>query len=235
MSEVHGANTITVHDKTFLLAERGAGEAVHLVREVQSAGEPARPIGDEDDYGGPFNPRYARSELEDPRWAERTLCGRSHWLMAPTDVGDVYAAQDWLRSDPVFAPSCRRCLAILDGLFPAPEGDARLDPVVARCLDEISYWGSAQVDQTPADQIPLLRKRLRAAAKARGWQITTLVHGASVIAASDDALSPERQRAIDQFAAGVIGRLLDGTADDPRTEPPSWRFSWTDVEPFDVD
>lgn len=230
----HGANTITVQDKTFLLAERG-GEAVHLVPEAQSAAGPSRPIGDEERYGGPFNARYLRSELTDPRWSERTLCGRSDWLMAPTEVGDVHAGRDWVQADPVFAPSCRRCLAILDGLFPASQGDSRLDMVVARCLDEISYWGSAQVDQTPADQSPLLRKRLRAAAKARGWQITTLVHGASVIAVSEDALSPQRQRAIDQFAAGVIGRLLDGAADDRPTERPSWRFSWTDVEPFEVE
>ena len=108
MPEDHGANTINVHDRAFLLAERGGGEAVHLVPEARSAGGPSRPIGDEDDYGGPFNPRYARAELLDRRWAERTLCGRSEWLMAPTDVGEVYAGQEWLESDPVFAPSCRR-------------------------------------------------------------------------------------------------------------------------------
>lgn len=122
MSENHGANTITVHDKTFVLAQRGGGEAVHLVPEAQYTAGTPRPIGDESDYGGPFNLRYGRSELEDPRWAERTLCGRSEWRMAPTDVGEVYAAQDWLRSDPAFAPSCRRCLAILDGQFPHQKG-----------------------------------------------------------------------------------------------------------------
>jgi hypothetical protein len=42
-------------------------------------------------------------------------------------------------------------------------------------------------------------------------------------------------RAVDQFAAGVIGRLLDGAADDRPSERRSWRFAWIEVQPFEID
>jgi hypothetical protein len=119
MAPGRGANVIPVGDKEFLLTVT-SGDAVHLSREAGPDETPRSAVpGWHLRRGRMSSPgrwrAYNRAILAEPRWAETTLCGR-HWIaMADDEDGDA--------GEPgggAFIPTCRRCLAIMDKLFPEP-------------------------------------------------------------------------------------------------------------------
>lgn len=80
-------NTITIRGQRHLLTWV-SGAAVHLVAEA-GAGDEARSIVD-GDGGARLNAAYGETELREPCWHLRTVCGCDGWSMCPTDAGPAF-------------------------------------------------------------------------------------------------------------------------------------------------
>lgn len=212
-------NTITIHGRSYVLAWVGAN-AAHLVAEA-GAGDPARPIMSH--AGAEPNPSYDPGELTNASWATTTLCGRGDWIMCPTEAGRAFLSMWNGREDAVLAPSCKRCLAILDKQFAEPVPAERLGWNVIRAMEQLQEWGCVQVLGVPADQAELLRKRLRVEARHRGWKFLSRVGDGYLIVASEDALSPERRELVMAESMQRIHAVNSGA----QLGQPSWRFAWS--------
>jgi hypothetical protein len=144
-------NVIQIGDSEFLLT-KGGGQAIHLTRragedEVMVAAVP-------DNYLDELETAYDREALDDPRWHETTLCGRQWYAMVSGAGGHA-----------AFAPTCRRCLAIMDKLFPEPGLNDGFPLIVQFVTDTILAHGTAEIIGVPGDHQPALRKEVRAAVK----------------------------------------------------------------------
>ncbi len=212
-------NTITIHGRSYVLAWVGGG-AAHLVAEAGAQG-PARPIMSH--AGAEPNPAYDPEELTTASWSARTLCGRHEWIMCPTEVGRAFVSMWNGREDSVVAPTCKRCLAILDKQFAEPAPAERLGWNVIRAMEQLGDWGCVHVLGVPADQAELLRKRLRAEARKRGWKFQSRVGDGQLIAASENALSAERRDLVMAESMQRM-RVLNSGA---HLEEPTWRFPWS--------
>lgn len=96
-----------------------------------------------DHYLEDLEAAYDRAALEDPRWLETTLCGRRWILMA--------SGEDSEDEQAVFAPTCRRCLALMDKLFPQPALDSRFPLTVQIVTDTVIEHGTAEIFGVPGD------------------------------------------------------------------------------------
>lgn len=213
------ANKITVHGRIYVLAWVGAN-AVHLVAEAGAEGA-VRPIMNH--AGAEPNPAYDPDELTNASWATRTLCGRGEWIMCPTEAGRAFVSMSNGREDAVVAPSCKRCLTILDKQFAEPAPAERLGWNVIRAMEQLQEWGCVHILGVPADQAELLRRRLRAQARQRGWKFQSTVSDGQLIAASEDALSAEQWAAVMADSMQRIHALNSGA----QLGEPSWRFPWS--------
>ncbi|MCW2936751.1 MAG: hypothetical protein JWM19_7713 [Actinomycetia bacterium] len=147
------------------------GEAIHLAREAGSDEEGRDAVPDH--YLEDFEQVYDISAIAAPRWLETTLCGRQWILMA--------SGEDTEDDEAVFAPTCRRCLAIMDKLFPAPELDPRFPLVVQVVTDTVIEHGTAEILGVPGDHQAALRKDVRAAVRNRtGYGMETYAQEAMV-------------------------------------------------------
>jgi hypothetical protein len=143
-------NSMTVYDDALLLVYSGGGAKVHLAPEAGPEDD-AISIGDIDIEGDPG---------EVTLWATFTLCGRSWSRMAPTEpTPDLDEA--------IHAPSCRRCLSILDRRFPDRPSADGLEVVVGLAIESLVNNGTVEIYGCPGDQLGLLRKRLHALGKQR--------------------------------------------------------------------
>jgi hypothetical protein len=122
------------------------------------------------------------------------------------------------------APSCRRCLAIMDKLFPVPELDDRFALVVQLIADTVAEHGYAEMWQVPGDHQAEIRKRVRSAVRQRtGHGLQTLVHESLVLFICEpihQEHADERARA----AAQAMDSLITGEPVEPLPTP--WRLSW---------
>jgi hypothetical protein len=212
------ANTIVVHGRSYVLAWVGL-HAAHLVPEAAPGG-PARAIAGRDE--GRLNPAYDAAALSAPLWSMRTLCGRDGWFMCPGDAGRAHESPWNGQEEAVLVPTCRRCLELLDRQFAEPEADDRLAWNVARCMQELEQWGSVVIDGVPGQQMTLLRGRLRAEARRRGWKFTSSTAEDRLVAMSANSLSPERRAAVERDALERLHRPATGLP----LPPPSWRLAW---------
>lgn len=172
--------------------------------------------------GAELNPAYDATELTNAAWSPRTLCGRDGWIMCPTEADRAFLSIRNGREDAVVAPTCKRCLATLDKQFAQPAPDDRLGWNVIRAMEQLQEWGSVHVLGVPADQAELLRKRLRAEGRQRGWKFHSTVGDGQLIAASEDALSAEQRERV-MTDSMMRMRALNS---DAQLDPPSWRFVW---------
>lgn len=212
-------NTIAIRGRSYVLAWVGA-RAAHLVAAMPT-GASARAIMNH--AGAELNPAYDASELTNAAWSPKTLCGRDSWIMCPTEAGRAFLSMWNGREDAVVAPTCKRCLAILDKQFAEPAPAERLTWNVIRAMEQLQEWGSVHILGVPAEQAELLRKRLRAEARQRGWKFHSTVGDGQLIAASEDALSAEQR---DRVMADSMQRMRAlNTGADPGA--PSWRFVWS--------
>lgn len=216
-------NVIPVGDRAFLLTVTG-GDAVHLSRESRPD-EPARSAVPGWDLGaGPGNSRgrwraYNRAALAEPRWAETTLCGRQ-WIAMAGDEG----ADAGEPGDEAFAPACRRCLAIMDKLFPAPLLDERFALVVQIITDTVAEHGYAEMRHVPGDQQAALRRQVRSAVRQRtGHGLQTLVHESMVVFICEP-ISQQHAAEHARAAADAMDSFLTGGPAIPMPTP--WRLSW---------
>jgi hypothetical protein len=218
-----GVNAIRVSDKTLLLTVTG-GDAVHLSREA-GPGEAKQCAVPDWDLGAEFADYKVlghdadRAALAEPRWAQTTLCGR-HWI-AMAD-GDGVDPDDF--NEPAFAPSCRRCLAIMDKLFPGPDLNERFALVVQVITDTVAEHGHAEMWHVPGDQQAALRKQVRSAVRQRtGHGIQTLVHESMVVF----ICKPIHQQHADEQARAAAQAMNSILAGEPATSLPTpWRLSW---------
>lgn len=212
-------NTIAIHDRNYVLAWAGAS-AAHLVA-AADPDDAARPIVDHAD--AVLNPAYEASALTDASWSPRTLCGRDEWVMCPTEAGRAFQSMWNGREEAVPAPTCRRCLRILDKQFAPPAADERLGWNVIRSVEELEQWGCLHILGVPADQAELLRKKLRAEARRRGWKFQSTVADSQLIASCENALSPERR----EFVVHDSMQRMRAMASGSELPRPSWRFEWS--------
>lgn len=173
-----GVNVIRIGDGEFLLTAT-AGDAVHLSREAgpDETAQSAVP-------GWYLRPRraasgvrwraYNQAAISKPRWAETTLCGRQWIIMAGEDADEF--------GDGAVAPTCRRCLTIMDKLFPKPTLDDRFALIVEIITDTVAEHGYAEMRNVPGDQHAALRKQVRSAIRQRtGQGLQSLVHESMII------------------------------------------------------
>jgi hypothetical protein len=210
-------NVIRVGDRNFLLTV-GGGEAVHLTREAGD--DEGKVAASPDHYLEDLEAAYDRAGLEEPRWLEATLCGRPWIVMA--------SGEDSEDDEAVFAPTCRRCLALMDRLFPEPPLDPRFPLVVQVLADTVIEHGTAEILGVPGDQQAALRREVRAAVRKRtGHGMETYARDSMVVFVCQpiyDQHAEEHVRAAAEAMNRAAARLLKGEPVMPVPSP--MRLSW---------
>jgi hypothetical protein len=216
-------NIIPVGGKEFLLTIT-AGDAIHLSRESRpdETARSAVPGWHLRTGRGSSRGRwraYNRAALAEPRWAETTLCGRQWISMAGDEGADADEP-----GDEAFAPTCRRCLAIMDKLFPAPVLDDRFALVVQIITDTVTDHGYAEMRNVAGDQQAALRKQARSAVRQRtGHRLQTLVHQSMVVFICE----PISQQHATEHARAAADAMNSFRTGEPATHMPTpWRLSW---------
>lgn len=220
---MHGVNTITIAGEPFLLA---TGNVSHLVAEAEDT-EAARPAVDPSrwEHVEQWQASYDRSELEAPRWSQRTLCGRDWSGMAP---GDGPGFVPW--STPVYAPSCRTCLRVTSGRLESRPHDDRIPLVAALAVQDVVEYGETWVNEVPGDQAEALRVAIRRELRRHNLRGRTHHFRESVFVISDDAydaLPQQKKDAIHQQLTNALDWLSDEPGPPTRTGVNwnTWRIS----------
>jgi hypothetical protein len=126
--------------------------------------------------------------------------------------------------DETFAPSCRRCLSIMDKLFPEPQPADRLALVVQVITDIVAEHGYAEMRNVPGDLQAMLCKRVRSAVRQRtGHGIQTLVLESTVMFVCEPIHQLHAAERARQAAAAMSG-LFTGEPSVPMPTP--WCLSW---------
>ena len=222
----HGVNAIRVGEVELLLTVTGGGGAVHLARVADPQGSGRSAL--HEFYFDPSNRRsaalqrsYDRAALLAPRWSPVTLCGRV-WAVMIAGEGESLGA---FSDDVAFSPSCKRCLAVMDKLFPAPLPDERLPLVAQLVAESILEHGHAEVRDVPGDQHQPLRTAVRTLVRQRaGQNCRSYVHESMIFFVSE-AIYAEHAEENQRAAAEAIDRALSGKDTTPVREP-AWRLSW---------
>jgi hypothetical protein len=223
----HGVNVIIVGQAELLLTSAGGGRRTHLTAMAETDGPKQAAVPEFVFQPGPADRRpglanYDHEALLLERWCPTTLCGRSWVVMIGGDGGSISPYGD----DPEFAPSCKRCLALMDRLFPPPAIDPQL-PLAARVVaDVVTERGYAEIHGVPGDQQSELRRQVRSLIRREtGHPCQTLVHESTVYIVCEPIADLHRLE--DQAsAASAIGALLFG--EEPVHQPdPQWRLFWS--------
>jgi hypothetical protein len=114
----HGPNIIEINGAAMLLTTTGGGTAIHLTAAATpDTGREAVPdLYFDSSDNDPVPAGYDPAALLEPRWSEKTLCGRDWAVMVGGDGGAIGRY-----GEVAFAPTCRRCLALIDRHFPKPQ------------------------------------------------------------------------------------------------------------------
>jgi len=209
----HGVNAFRVGEVELLLTVTSGGEAVHLARVADPQGTGRSAV--HDFYFEPSNRRstvlergYDRAALLAPRWAPETLCGRVWAVMIPGEGGPWNELSD----EVAFSPTCKRCLAVMDKLFPAPLPDERLPLVAQLVADSILDHGHAEVRDVPGDQQQPLRTAVRTLVRQRaGQNCRSYVHESMIFFVSE-AIYAEHAEENQRAAAEAIDRYYSSAS-----------------------
>jgi hypothetical protein len=216
-------NVIRIGDNEFLLTATNGSE-IHLARKARRDETGRGAVPGWYFEPGPASARqrwedYDVAALAESLWAEITLCGRRWVAMAG---GGARRATGF--DDEIFGPSCRRCLSIMDKLFPEPEPAGWLALVVQVTTDTVAEHGYAEMRNVPGDQQALLRKRVRSAVRQRtGQGIRTLVLESTVMFVCEPIHQLHAADRARQAAAAMSG-LFTGEPSVPMPTP--WCLSW---------
>ncbi|WP_033346366.1 hypothetical protein [Catenuloplanes japonicus] len=222
--EPFGPNVIEVSGTAMLLTTTGGGVAIHLTASAETAAAGQEAVADfyfdEEADGTHGLAGYDRHALTEPRWSEKTLCGREWAVMVGGDGGAIGRF-----GEVAFAPTCRRCLTILDRHFPTPVADDRLVLVAQLAADVvIDQRGFAEIHHVPGDQQDTLRKTIRAAIRRRINQPVRTYSINSVIYVECKAMYDQHARRNDHEAAEAIDAVLKGEPSPHRER--DWIISW---------
>jgi hypothetical protein len=222
----YGASSITVGAVELLLASAGGGTAVHLVP-VAADGVVGQSAVADDCFTGasagrrPGLANYDHDALLAPRWAQTTLCGRGWAVMVGGDGGSISPSED-----PEFAPTCKRCLALLDRMFPPPPAHPRLPLIVRVVADCIAEHGYAELHDVPGDQQTQLRRQIRSLVRREtGHSCQTLVHESLVVIMCEPIAELHREERL-RDAAQRMSDWCSGEATASRPDP-EWRLFWS--------
>ncbi|OHV34085.1 hypothetical protein [Pseudofrankia saprophytica] len=227
-----GVNAIDVGGAPMLLTVTGGGDAIHLARTADSSspGQSAVPdfyFDTSRRWDSTAVANYTAAELLAPRWAETTLCGRVWAVMAGGEGGP-------LREDGevAFAPTCRRCLTLIDRYYPKPPADPRFSLVAQLAADVVCEQGFAEVRGVPGDQQTELRKEIRKLVRDRtGHTTKTFCRDSTVYIECREVYS---QHAAEHARAGAeaISEYLAADGEPRPRRPADWVVSW---ETWNVD
>ena len=222
----YGVNSITVGATELLLTSAGGGVAVHLTPVVDTgAGQAAVPdhcFTPEAARRRPGLVNYDHAALLATRWSETTLCGRAWAVMVGGDGGSI---SPW-NADPEFAPTCKRCLALMDRMFPTPPVHTQLPLIVRVVGDSVAEHGYAEVHGVPGDQQTELRRQIRALVrKETGHSCRSLVCESLVVVVCEPIAELHREEQLRE-AAQRMGELFGGKPGAPRQHP-EWRHFWS--------
>jgi hypothetical protein len=163
---------------------------------------------------------YDRAALTEPRWSQTTLCGREWAVMVGGDGGDVSG-----HGEVAFAPTCRRCLTLIDRHFPKPTPDSRLTLVAQLAADVVvDRRGYAEIHGVPGDQQNQLRRAVRALIRQRtGYPVRThSINGVIYIecpAIHDQRADQGMREAAEAISAALAGEPAPALERD-------WVISW---------
>jgi hypothetical protein len=204
-------NSVIIAGTEMLLVET-SGTAVHLARD--SAGGSGR-AGIQVRHTGQFASVDAKV-LED-RWSPTALCGVAWFAMAREHVDEI----GFVGSRPE-APTCKRCMAVVDRSFPDPVPDDRIDLLADLIAGALAEHGSSEVVGVPGDQMAALRGAARRRIKERfGFSARTWAHEDLLVVGS-----PDTQHIVEQHAGEIVrGLTFDGTPNKP-IDSSDWRFHW---------
>jgi hypothetical protein len=207
-----------------LLTTTGGGVAVHLTAAADEpdGGREAVPdfyFGTDDTDRVPAG--YDQAALLEPRWSETTICGRQWAVMVGGDGGAIGRY-----GEEAFAPTCRRCLTLIDRHFPNPVPDDRLALVAQLAADVvIDRHGFAEIHGVPGDQQNQLRKAVRDLIHKRtNFSVRTHQVNGVVYIECQEAYDQRADRH-DREAADAIGALLAGEPVPHRER--DWVISWS--------
>ena len=126
----------------------------------------------------------------------------------------------------VFAPTCRRCLAIMDKLFPEPQVNDRFPLIVQFVKDTVLALGTAEIVGVPGDQQAALRKEVRVEVKQQtDHPIESYARGGFVVFVCQQ-IYDEHAEEHERRAAALMNAHWSG---GPAPEGPSIRMSWAEL------
>jgi hypothetical protein len=221
-SDRHGPNVIEVNGTAMLLTTTSGGVAVHLAAAAEKPGTGREAVLDFyfDSDRAVTLAGYDRAALTEPRWSRTTLCGRGWAIMVGGDGGAIGRY-----GEAAFAPTCRRCLTLIDRHFPKPTPDSRLALVAQLAADAvINQRGFAEVHGVPGDQQDELRRTVRALVRKQAAHPVRTYSISGIIYVECQAIYDQRADESDRDAAEAVEAVLKG-------EPPSqrerdWVISW---------
>lgn len=148
------------------------------------------------------------------------MCGRQWIAMA----GVEYHEADDRGADECSSPTCRRCLSLMDRLFPAPKLDDRFGLVVEVIADTVAEHGYAEMWNVPGDHHAALRKQVRSVVKARtGHGMQTLVHQSMIVFICEPI---HQQHAEERNREAAVAMQDFLTGESSAQLPTPWRLSW---------
>jgi hypothetical protein len=204
-------NSLNVAGQPMLLTRTNSGVAIHLTT-TDATGDARAAKPDWEDW-----PREAvTDELVEKSWSPKSLCGRTWAAMA--DGFDDHAGR---RVDRPEAPTCRRCLAVIDKLFPTPTPDDRIPVLADLAAAAVNEHGTAEIVGVPGDQMNLLQRAVRAELRQRfGFSTRTFTQDGLLVVSS-----PETRHLIEQTAVRAMVDFDFGAT--TRVDDSGWRFHWT--------
>lgn len=229
--DAFGVNAVEVNGGALLLTTTGGGVAVHLTAPASQEGggrEAAWDFsvdrGGKDDAGSAD--RYDRRALSERRWLYTTLCGRQWAVMVGGEGGAIGPF-----GEVAFAPTCRRCLSLIDRHFAPPTPDARLPLIVGLAADAvINLRGFAEVHGVPGDQQEALRREVRTLIRLRTGHSVRTYCSRGIVYIECHAIYEQHAGQVGREASEAVGRVLSGEPVMPQER--DWAISWA---AWDVD
>jgi hypothetical protein len=224
-SDQHGPNVIEINGTAMLLTTTSGGVAVHLTTPTQEPDTGREAVldfyfdRDQHDRADALA-GYDRAALTEQRWSPTTLCGRVWAIMIGGDGGAISRYREV-----AFAPTCRRCLALIDRHFPKPTPDSRLKLVAQIAADAVvERHGFAEIHDVPGDQQDELRRAVRTLIRQRTPHPVRTHSINGVIYVECPAIHDQHAEQGRQEAAEAIGAFLNG--EPPTRRERDWEISW---------
>ena len=196
-------NSISVLGRDLLLVDVGSGAETHLAEVSDGPGRSAQHQGNE------VQPLVGR-------WSHSTLCGRA-WNRMAAGADELLP----LWRDPAFAPTCRRCLRILDSWFPTADTPSGVWLLAAVVAEEVTRFSSTYVTCVPAEHVEATRAAIRKALRSSGFRSSTRVVDGVVHVWSDVLYNTTATAEIRTRVTSALQLITTGNEPAPPLDPDS--------------